>query len=64
MDGNEIYRDLIQAPIIVETDHLLLAVPRAYRYKTVGRKTISRDYENTVSVALALYGHSRLTMSF
>ncbi len=56
--GNAIYRDLIQALVIVEMDHLFLAVPQAYRYKTGGRETISGDYENAVSVAQALYGHS------
>lgn len=62
--GNAIYRDLIQALVMVEMDHLLLAVPQAYRYNTGGRATISRDYDNTVSVAQALYGHSRITMPF
>ena len=62
--GNAVYRDLIQALVMVELNHLLLAVPQAYRYKASGRITISRDYENTVSVAQALYGHSRIAMPF
>ena len=62
--GNAVYRDLIQALVMVEMDHLLLAVPQAYRYKASGRTTISKDYENTISVAEALYGHSRVTMPF
>ena len=62
--GNAIYRDLIQALVLVEMDHLILAVPKTYNYKTGGRKTISRDYDNTVSVAQALYGHSRIAMPF
>ncbi len=62
--GNAIYRDLIQALVMVEMEHLLLAVPQAYRYRTGGRATVSRDYENIVSVAQALYGHSRISMPF
>ena len=62
--GNAIYRDLIQALVMVEMDYLLLAVPQAYRYKAGGRVTISKDYKNTVSVCQALYGHSRITMPF
>ena len=62
--GNAIYRDLIQALVMVEMDHLILAVPKTYNYKTSGRKTISRDYDHTVSVAQALYGHSRIAMPF
>ena len=61
---NAVYRDLIQALVMVEMDHLLLAVPQAYKYTTRGRATVSRDYENTISVAEALYGHSRITMPF
>ena len=61
---NAVYRDLIQAVVMVEMDHLLLAVPQAYKYITRGRATVSRDYENTISVAEALYGHSRITMPF
>lgn len=62
--GNAIYRDLIQALVMVDMDHLFLAVPKAYHYKSGGKATISRDYDNTVSVADALYGHSRITMPF
>jgi hypothetical protein len=49
---------------MVEMQHLILAVPQTYHYQTGGRMTISRDYENTVSVAEALYGHSRINMPF
>lgn len=62
--GNAVYRDLIQALVMVDMDHLLLAVPQMYRYTTGGRATVSRDYQNTISVAEALYGHSRITMPF
>lgn len=62
--GNAVYRDLIQALVMVEMDHLLLAVPQAYRYTKGGRATVSPDYENTISVAEALYGHSRITMPY
>ena len=62
--GNAVYRDLIQALVMVDMEHLFLAVPMAYRYETSGKTAISRDYENTVSVAEALYGHSRIAMPF
>lgn len=62
--GNAIYRDLIQALVMVELDHLVLAVPRTYKYVTGKRPTISKDYENTIAVANALYGHSRIQMPF
>lgn len=58
--GNAVYRDLVQALVMVDMDHLLLAVPQSYRYKS-GE---SNDYEKTVSVAQALFGHARITMPF
>ena len=62
--GNAVYRDLIQALVMVEMEYLFLAVPKAYKYLSGGRQTISRDYENTVSVAQTLFGHTRITMPF
>ena len=62
--GNAVYRDLVQALVMVDMDHLFLAVPRLYRYNASGRRTSSRDYENTVAVAQALYAHTRLEMPF
>ena len=58
--GNAIYRDLIRALVMVEMEHLVLAVPNLYRYKTGN----SRDYELTVEVAEALYAHRRITMPY
>lgn len=62
--GNAIYRDLIQALVMVNLDHLILAVPNSYRYKSGGRDVASNDYTNTVAVADALFGHSRVQMPF
>ena len=62
--GNAIYRDLIQALVMVDLENLILAVPQMYRYNVKGRATASKDYENTVSVADALYSHSRIEMPF
>lgn len=62
--GNAVYRDIVQALVMVNLDHLLLAVPNKYKYNTSGRLTISNDYANTVAVADALYGHSRVAMPF
>lgn len=62
--GNAVYRDLVQALVMVDLSHLIIAVPNIYRYKNDGRDASSNDYANTVAVADALYGHSRLTMPF
>ena len=62
--GNAVYRDMIQALVIVNLEHLILAVPETYYYKTKGRTTASHDYDNTVAVADALYSHSRIQMPY
>lgn len=56
--GNAIYRDLIQALVMVDLSVLALAVPNGYRRKSLGRTVVSKDYEGTCAVADALYGHS------
>ena len=62
--GNAVYRDLIQALVMVDMEHLVLAVPQAYRYRTGGRTAVSHDYDKTVAVADAIYAHSRIVMPF
>lgn len=62
--GNAVYRDLIQALVMVELDVLILAVANSYRYSSGGKTVMSRDYDNTVSVADALFGHSRIAMPY
>ena len=62
--GNAVYRDLIQALVMVEVDVLALAVPNGYRYKSGGKTTVSKDYSNTCAVANALFGHSRIRMPY
>jgi hypothetical protein len=39
--GNAVYRDLVQAMVMVDLDHLILAVPLAYRYLSGGRSVIT-----------------------
>lgn len=62
--GNAVYRDLIQALVMVELEYLALAVPLSYRYLSGGRSVISKDYENTAAVVDAIYGHSRIRMPY
>lgn len=58
--GNAVYRDLINALVMVDLLHLVLAVPIIYRYE--GGQ--SADYKRTVELADALFGHTRVTMPF
>jgi hypothetical protein len=64
--GNAVYRDLIQASVMVNVDHLVLAVPLSYKYKTgkEQKQTVNRDYEYTRALASALYGHTRFRLPY
>lgn len=62
--GNAVYRDLIQAMVMVDLSQLILAVPLGYRYLSGGKPVVSKDYENTVSVADALFSHTRIKMPY
>jgi hypothetical protein len=62
--GNAVYRDLVQAAVMVGVEHLCLAVSNVYRYKSSGKPTASRDYANTRLLAEAIYGHSRLRLPY
>jgi hypothetical protein len=62
--GNAVYRDLIQAAVMVGVEYLCLAVSNVYRYKTSGRPATSRDYAKTRQLAEAIYGHSRLRLPY
>ena len=63
-EGNAIYRDLIQALVMVDLECLVLAVPIGYRRKSLGRTVVSKDYARTCSVADAIFGHSRILMLY
>jgi len=62
--GNAVYRDLVLALVMVQVDHLILAVANGYRYQSGGRTVVSNDYENTCAVADAIYGHTRVRMPY
>ena len=64
MMGNAVFRDLIQACVMVGVEHLILAVPNAYKYRGQGKPMMSKDYDKTIAVADALYGHTRLAMPY
>lgn len=58
--GGAFYRDLIQAMVMIQVDHLCLALLNRYEYAT----SYSNDYAKAVDVAEALYAHSRVSIPF
>jgi hypothetical protein len=60
--GNAIYRDLVQASLMLDARFLVIAVPVEYRY---GKKTTKEpSYAKTYSVVEAIYGSPRLELPF
>ena len=62
--GNAIFRDLFQAMVMVDIDHLCLAVPNVYKYLSRGKPLEMSYYEKSVQILDALYGHSRVKIPF
>lgn len=62
--GNAVYRDLIQSLVMVELEHLILAVPQTYKYNAKGKILISKDYENARNLIDTIYSHSRFKLPY
>lgn len=62
--GNAVYRDLIQAALMVDARFLVLAVPVEYRYKSGAQTAKEPSYAKTYSVVEAIYGSPRLELPF
>lgn len=62
--SNAVYRDLVQALVMVDVHHLVLAVSNEYRFRSGSKMVVNPDYQRTVEVARALYGHSRIQMPY
>lgn len=58
--GNAFYRDIVQALVMVQVDHLCIALLNRYEYST----THSNDYMKAIDVAEALFGHDRVKIPF
>lgn len=62
--GNAVYRDLVQAAVMVQVDTLVLVVPNVYRYNSGGRTTESRAYEKSRDVIDTVYASGRIELPF
>lgn len=58
--GNAIYRDLIQAAMMVQVGTLILAVPNAYKYS----RGVNRAFDKTKSVVETLFRTQRFDLPY
>lgn len=59
MAGNAFYRDMVQAMVMVDVEHLIIALLNNYRG---GSGT--KDYAKAVSIAESVYAHDRVKLPF
>jgi len=62
--GNAVYRDLVQSLILEDLDHLIIAVPLKYKYKSNGKNLISKDYEYAKKLIESVYSNSKFELPY
>jgi hypothetical protein len=62
--GNAIYRDLIQASLMIDAEFLVLAVMSEYRYRSGGKTVLATNYRMARNVIGAIYASERLQLPF
>jgi hypothetical protein len=60
--GNAVYRDLIQASLLVDTQFLVLAVQVSYRHKSGDKNVVVQSYRDTRNLLDAIYASNRLAL--
>jgi hypothetical protein len=62
--GNAIYRDIIQASLIVDLDYFVLAIPQRYRFSLKGKQKEQEDrpFEYGLTVLDAIYSSGRFRL--
>ena len=60
--GNAVYRDLVEASLLVDARYLVLAVQLAYSHKSAGRPISVRSYADSRNLFEAIYASSRLVL--
>jgi hypothetical protein len=60
--GNAVYRDLIEASLLVDARFLVLAVQASYRHKTGGRDVTVQSYRDSRNLLDAIYASNRLQL--
>ena len=62
--GNAVYRDLVRTSLIVGARFLVIGMLIEYRYKSGGRETVNRSYEEAKNLLDAIYTSRRLALPF
>ncbi len=60
--GNAIYRDIIQASLIVGLDYFVLAIPQRYRFNLKKKEQEDKPFEYGLTVLDAIYSSGRFRL--
>lgn len=64
VQGNAIYRDIIQMSLIIDMDYAAVAAPLNYVYNQGSKKVATNAYARCRSILEAIYGGPRLQLPF
>lgn len=64
VQGNAVYRDLVQLSLLVDVDYAVLAVPLESEYTTHGKIRIVPSYQRCNDILGAIYNGRRLRLPF
>lgn len=60
--GNAIYRDIIQASLIIDLDYFVLAIPQRYRFNLKKKEQEDKPFDYGLTVLDAVYSSSRFKL--
>ena len=62
--GNAVYRDLVINLLLIDVEHLIIAVPLTYKYKSNGKDMLNKDYEYCMNLLDNLYSQTRFKLPY
>ncbi len=62
--GNAVYRDIVQASLLLDARYLILGVAVQYHYHTAGKPVVSSDFAVCRNIFDAIYASGRLRLPF
>lgn len=62
--GNAVYRDIVINLLLIDVEHLVLAVPLTYKYKSKKKDLANTDYNYTKNMIDNLYSQTRFKLPY
>jgi len=62
--GNAVYRDIVISLLLIDVEHLILAVPLTYKYKSKKKDLANTDYKYAKNLIDNLYSQTRFKLPY